>query len=184
MAPFLLIRLVFRVQEGRDGIRRNFLEKGKTAGVSQLAILSGATVLLLLRRSATLAWLLSHGNRLVVMLFAHASKNSLFRTVFDRAQLLFGTVRNAASTLHSHLGTPRMLTALTCRAVRTAKSGLFHVLVASGMFACLALGAVRDTQTTLNDTVGTTLNGTLATHSLAGATWCKFRTRRRTITVG
>lgn len=96
------------------------------------------------------------------MSLTHAPHDGLFYTVFDAANLLFGTMSNATSCLHSHLGTSFKLTPLPRWAMGTAKSRLLDIFGAAWMGASLTLRTMGDAKASLDNTVGAFWNGALA----------------------
>jgi len=110
----------------------------------------------------------------VVVALAHARKNRLLAAVAHRTKLLFGTVRDTASALNSHLGASRCFAAFAGGSVSRTETGLLDVLVASRVLAGLALGTVRNTEAALDDTVGAATNIALATDTLASASSREF----------
>lgn len=111
------------------------------------------------------------------MLLAHARQNGLLGTVVEGTQLFLGAVRNASTSLDGHLLAITFFATLAGWSVRAAKTGLLHILVASGVSATLAFGPVRNAKSTLDDTIRTVVNSTLATDTLAGATRGQLGTR-------
>lgn len=108
-----------------------------------------------------------HTPKFVMMLFAHATQNSLLLAILNRTQLLFGTMSDTPSALHCNFIATISFASFSCWAVCTAQASLLDILVAPWVLAGLAFGPMRNAQASLHHSIGTIRHGTLASNSLA-----------------
>jgi hypothetical protein len=166
-------------EEVLNRVGTNLLENRQTALVTTGMLTGCRSVHIFPCRIFGLGWYPEAVGRnaeaLIMMLLTHTSKNRLLIAILIRAELLLGTMSNTLPTLHGHFGAPIRVTPLPSGAVGAAQASLLNILVASWMLAGFAPGSVLNAKSTLHNTIGTILNGTLASNTLACTTGGKLR---------
>ena len=161
-------------QQVVDCIRRQILENAQSSLMSLACSLTLLTIVGSANRDTHRSRIRINSPKFVVVFLAHTAENGLFLAVLNTAQLLLGSMSNAAASLNRNLGTSLCFATLSSRPMSTAQSSLFDILGAAWMLASLSLGSVGNTQPALNHSIGTVGNRTLASNTLAGSTRRQF----------
>jgi hypothetical protein len=122
----------------------------------------------------TIRWACRVLLRLIVVFFAHPTKNRLFGAVVHRTELLLCAMSYTSASLDSNLSTACRFATLASWSMGAAESGFLDVFRASRMLALFAFGTMSDAKPSLHNPIMASFDGAFAANSLTCPTCSKF----------